>query len=119
MNLGGLDLLHIPPSGPTPEYNRLSQVEGIADCGAVPRSGCPVRPAFFRASSCKSSFCSWVETRAYPIDDIGSKVVITSNGTWHQQFKDVERHVADYTKCDARTAAILNVIYNQVIAKLK
>ena len=60
-----------------------------------------------------------VDITADQFEEIESEVIITTDGSWYQQFKEEERHDADYRHYDARTVSGLDDSYIHVLTKIE
>lgn len=60
-----------------------------------------------------------VDITADQFDGIDNPVLVTTDHSWHAQFEEEERHIADFERCDPSTANNLRTSYELVIKQIE
>jgi len=60
-----------------------------------------------------------VDITANQFEDIDNPVLITTDRTWHLQFEEEDRHVADYERFDPNTDNNLRASYELVVKSIE
>ncbi len=60
-----------------------------------------------------------VDITANQFDNQVKEVLVTSDRSWHQQFEENGRHVADFERFDKHTLLDLGASYNQVLKQIE
>jgi len=69
---------------------------------------------------------TWLEQNGVIIDitadqfeGISTEVLVTTDRSWHLQFKEEDRHVADFERYNGNTVSNLRASYRQVVIQIE
>ena len=60
-----------------------------------------------------------VDITADQFEGVNSEVIVTSDRSWHLQFEEDDRHVADFERFDENTVSNFRASYKQVLNKIE